>query len=369
MRRVRRAACFVLASASSAVLLIAQAQPPAATPPSAPSAQAPTAAQGQSPAATAPAPAARVAPAGTPYWAYGVPPPESEAEKAAAAAAPAAPRPPQDPSPRHIPDSTAAFTIPQLRDFYNVADWFPNEHPPMPDVVVHGRAPDVLGCGMCHMPNGLGRPENAPIAGLPYAYVVQQLSDFRNGLRTSAEPRKTNTTLMIKAAKAMTDDEIKAAATYLSSLAWKPWIKVVEADTVPKLRLAGNVFFSVKDAGTEPIGHRIIETPEDGARFELRDPHSGFIAYVPKGSLKKGAALVAGGGSKTLPCGICHGQDLKGLGPVPPLAGRSPSYIVRQLFDIQQGTRKGTWSPLMKQVVEKLSEDDMISVAAYLASR
>jgi cytochrome c553 len=65
---------------------------------------------------------------------------------------------------------------------------------------------------------------------------------------------------------------------------------------------------------------------------------------------------------------VCHGTDLKGLGPVPGFAGRSPSYIVRQLWDIQQGTRKGTWSPLMRPVVEKLTQDDMIAIAAYAAS-
>ncbi len=309
----------------------------------------------------------------TPYWAYGVPPPVAPAatppDGGPPAPRPAGPRAPQDTTLKHVPDSPEAFTIAQLRDFFNVADWFPEDHPPMPDVVVHGRPPDVRGCGMCHMPNGLGRPENAPIAGLPYDYVVQQLTDFKNGLRASAEPRKTNTAQMIQAAKAMTDEEVKAAATYLSSLKWKPWIKVVEADAVPRMRLAGNVFFATGEEGTEPIGQRIIETPLDNTRFELRDPHSGFTAYVPTGSVSKGAAIVSSGGNKTLPCGICHGQDLNGLGPVPGLAGRSPSYIVRQLYDIQQGTRKGTWSPLMKQVVDKLTQDDMIAIAAYVASR
>jgi cytochrome c553 len=278
-------------------------------------------------------------------------------------------RPPPDTSLKRIPDSTEAFTMAQLRDFFNVADWFPGDHPPMPEVVVHGRAPDVRGCAMCHMPNGLGRPENAPIAGLPYDYIVQQLADFKNDLRTSAEPRKTNTAQMIQAAKAMTDEEVKAAATYLAALPWKPWIKVVEADTIPRMRLSGNVFFSMENGETEPIGRRIVETPLDNTRFELRDPRSGFTAYVPKGSIQKGAALVASGGSKTLPCGICHGQDLKGLGPVPGIAGRSPSYIVRQLYDIQQGARKGTWSPLMKPVVDKLTQDDMIAIAAYVAAQ
>jgi cytochrome c553 len=295
----------------------------------------------------------------SPDWAYGVP--------ATPSAGGGGPRQP-DTSPKHIPDSTQAFTQADLRDFFHVADWFPNDHPPMPEVFVHGRPPDVRGCGMCHMPNGKGRPENAPLAGLPLTYVVQQLSDFKHDLRTSADSRKTNTAQMIQAAKAMTEDEIRSAAEYISSLKWTPWIRVVEADTIPKMRVAGNVFLPVADGGTEPLGNRIVETPEDASRFELRDPHSGFVAYVPRGSIAKGAAIASSGGTKTLPCNICHGQDLNGLGPVPGIAGRSPSYIMRQLWDIQQGTRKGVWSPLMTQVVAKLSQDDMLNLSAYVAS-
>ena len=300
-----------------------------------------------------------------PYWAYGVPAPGTTS----AAPANGGPRGAPDTSLKRIPDSPQAFTLAQIRDFFNVADWFPGDHPPPPDVVLHGRAPHVRGCGMCHMPNGKGRPENAPIAGLPYAYIVQQLADFRNDLRTSAEPRKTNTAQMIEAAKDMTDDEVKAVATYFSSMKWTPWIRVVETDNVPKMRISGNVFFSIPEAGDEPLGHRIIETPESAERFELRDPHSGFMAYVPKGSVKRGATLVSGGGGRTFVCGVCHGSDLTGLGPIPGIAGRSPSYLMRQLYDIQQGTRKGVWSPLMKQVVATLTPEDLLAIAAYLASR
>src|SRR5207249_1733314 len=151
-----------------------------------------------------------------------------------------------------------------------------------------------------------------------------------------------NTNIMIAIAKGMTDEETKAAAQYFSSMKWTPWIKVVEANTVPKTRIAGGMFLKLEGSETEPIGQRIIEAPDDTEHTEnLRDPHSGFTAYVPVGSLKKGEALVTTGAGKTTQCGVCHGTDLKGLGPVPGLAGRSPSYTVRQLYDMQQGTRKG----------------------------
>jgi cytochrome c553 len=194
--------------------------------------------------------------------------------------------------------------------------------------------------------------------------------DFRDGNRKSTDTRKANTNLMIQFAKNMTDDEIKQSAEYFGSMKWTPWMKVVEADTVPKTRVAGGMFLRLEGNETEPLGHRIIETPEDAEGTEvLRNDHSGFIVYAPKGSLKKGEALVMTGAGKTTQCAVCHGPDLTGMGPVPGLAGRSPSYLVRQLYDMQEGTRKGLWTSLMKPVVAKLDNDDMIAVAAYLASR
>ena len=121
-------------------------------------------------------------------------------------------------------------------------------------------------------------------------------------------------------------------------------------------------------AGSEPLGVRIIETPEDLERTELRDSLSGFVAYVPVGSVGKGEALVREGNDHTTPCAVCHGAHLKGLGPVPALAGRSPSYLVRQLVDLQRGIRHGPWAPLMKSVVERLTLDEMVALAAYAAS-
>jgi cytochrome c553 len=233
-----------------------------------------------------------------------------------------------------------------------------------------GRAPNLRACGLCHYPNGRGRPENSGIANLPVAYFTQQMADFKNELRHSAEPRKTNTGLMVQIAKAMTDDEVKAAAEYFASIKWSPWIKVVETATVPKTRLSGGMFIPLTGSETEPIGDRLIEVPEHPDETDLRDPRSGFIAYVPIGSIEKGRILVTtGGGGRTVACGVCHGPNLAGLGPVPGIAGVSPSYQVRQLFDLQAGARKGLWSPLMKAIVAQLTPEEMLAIAAYAASR
>ena len=308
-------------------------------------------------------------------WAYGfdTPPGAAPAAPAAPAGGPRGAAPAPDPTQHKLPGSNGSFTVTQIRDGYGPADWYPEDHPAMPDIVAHGRREaQVNACSLCHYPNGKGRPENAGVSGLPYSYFVQTMLDFKNDMRKSADTRKGNTNRMIAFAKAMSDDEIKAAATYFSSMKWTPWIRVVESDTVPKTRIAGGMFLVLEgaEAGKEPIGQRIIEAPEKGEDTEtLRNPRSGFVAYVPPGSIKKGETLVTTGGGKTTQCGVCHGANLEGLGPVPGLAGRSPSYIVRQLHDMQLGTRKGTWSDLMKPVVAKLSGEDMLNIAAYTASR
>lgn len=290
-----------------------------------------------------------------PAWAYPVSPP--------------APPLQDDGTKLHVPGSTLALTITEIRNLFSPPDWHPSDHPPMPEVVAHGRKPDVRACGYCHLPNGQGRPENSSLAGLPAAYIVQQMADYKNGLRKSSEPKMGPPANMLIIGKSANDDEVKAAAEYFAALKPKKWIRVVETDTVPKTKPVGWMLVAAEPAGKEAIAGRIIEMPEDLERTELRDSLSGFVAYVPVGSIKKGEALVkTGGGGKTIQCGICHGQDLKGLGNVPGLAGRSPSYIVRQLFDIQNGVHTGPGTLLMKEPVARLTVDDMASIAAYTSS-
>src|SRR5262245_48102193 len=146
-----------------------------------------------------------------PYWAYGFttappadPPPAAGrgAAPAGRGAAPAA-QAPEDTTPRQVPGGTLTFTSAQIRNAFGPADWFPGDHPKMPDVVARGREADVRACGLCHYPNGKGRPENSGVAGLPRQYIVQALADFKNDLRKSADERKNNTNIMITIAKAL----------------------------------------------------------------------------------------------------------------------------------------------------------------------
>jgi cytochrome c553 len=291
-----------------------------------------------------------------PAWAYPVNPPDFK-------------RQPDDGVPRRVPDSSAAFTLTQARDLFFALDWHPSDHPPLPAVVARGRKPDVMACGVCHRADGPGGPENAGIAGLPAQYIVQQMADYRSGARTTSVAERAPPQLMIKTAKGMTDAEIRAAADYFSALTPRSPIKVVETLTVPKTFVANWFLATLPGGETEPIAGRIIEVPEDLERFEMRDARSRFIAYVPPGSIERGRRLATtGDNGKSAPCTTCHGPELNGLGPIPGLAGRSPSYLVRQLYDFQHGKRTGPWSPLMAPSVVNLTLDDMVAVVAFAAS-
>lgn len=287
---------------------------------------------------------------------------------------------PEDDKKHRLPDTSLTFNRDEIlgrKDGVSFqtgpADWYPGDHPKMPEIYALGD-PDrnIVACALCHYPNGKGKAENAPPAGQPKGYLVQQLLDFKNDLRKCADPRKSNYELMIETAKGMTEKEIHDVSEYMESMKWTKWIEVVETDTVPKTYLRGGLHIPLEgsEAGSEPIGNRIIESPVDsyGTEF-LRNPRSGFIAYVPTGSIEKGAELVlAGGGGKTLQCAICHGPDLNGIGVIPGIASRSPSYMARQLNDMKQGTRKGAMAALMKPVVENLTSEDILNIVAFTSS-
>jgi cytochrome c553 len=287
-------------------------------------------------------------PNGLPSWAFNLPdavqPPE-----------------PRVPALVRAPGSSREYEASAIAGNANPPDWFPDEHPAAPRSV---KGPMPNACGSCHLMSGQGHPESADIAGMPAEYIIRQMNYFKAGTRKE-EAR------MGPIARAVSDEDVRQAAEYYAAIAPIPFVKVIEAANPPKTYVSADARHRriVPDGGTEPIGRRIIQIPEDPMRTTIRDPHAGFIAYVPPGSIAKGKALVQTGGSgKTVQCAICHGDALTGLGEVPRIAGLQPVYVARQLITMQNGTSAGANAALMKKAVAKLSEDDIVSIAAYLGS-
>ena len=275
-------------------------------------------------------------------------------------------RGPDDGTLLSVPGSDLQLTQTRIDDPFNPPNWYPDELPPMPQVVSHGRPPNVRACGQCHMLHGMGHPESSIMAGLPVNYVIRQMEDYKSGERTSLYRRHNS---MLLSATHATEEEVRAAAEYYVDIEPVKWVTVIEAETVPETYVGpGNMRHPEPDGGMEPIGQRIIEIPEDSHLAERRDPHSPFIAYVPPGSIEAGLDLAATGTGRTIQCYICHGDDLKGLGDVPGIAGMSPIYVARQLWDIKYGARTGTSAALMLAVVANLTYDDVIALSAYVAS-
>lgn len=317
-------------------------------------------------------------PADWPNWAYGyleplsadalmAPPcPENAKPRACSRSGEAVP---DDGVMLTLPGTSRSFTRTAANDQWGPADWYPGDHPEMPEIVATGRQEDgIRPCSLCHFANGRGKTENGHVAGLNESYFLTQLEAFANGERHSADPRKANTNEMARIARDLTETEKKQVAEYYSAIRFQSMMRVVESETAPQVRLTLNsLMLPIEDAPVVPLGQRIVEVPEFPVLTEeMRYPRGTFIAYVPIGSVAKGEKLVTTGDGKTVPCSTCHGPLLQGMGDAPSIAGRTASYVMRQLWDVKQGTRL---SPLMTEVVANLSAEDMLNIVAYLATQ
>ena len=81
------------------------------------------------------APAVTDEPQQTPPWAYTL-------------VRPGLKPPADDGKPVSLPGSKISYTWTEIRNLFSAKDWFPGEHPAMPEIVSNGRKPDVYACGM-----------------------------------------------------------------------------------------------------------------------------------------------------------------------------------------------------------------------------
>jgi cytochrome c553 len=246
-------------------------------------------------------------------------------------------------------------------DGAQAVDWFPNTHPPAPEIVLNAKGKGGYPCGYCHLPDGRGRPENARLQGLPADYIVEQVRAFANGMRRAAVPYMP-TSYMAEVAHAIAPADLQAAAAYFSKFEPQAHTQVVEAVTIPAAG-AWHFVYRFDRLKHEALGQRIIEGPVDDERFELRDPEARYIAYVPEGAVARGQAIAEHGASGGPACVSCHGQALIGI------AGASPTFLARQLMAFRSKARNDPGAAPMQAVAGQLTDAQIIDAAAYVGSR
>jgi cytochrome c553 len=190
---------------------------------------------------------------------------------------------------------------------------------------------DAQPCQTCHGENAQGNDAmGAPrLANVGYGYVVKQLTDFSQDRRTPAGLGA----VMNGFAKALSDQDRQDVAAYVNSLKTDPDLSDLKA---------------LKDAGQQ-IGE----------------------AY-------KGMEIVQHGNNGITSCSSCHGYNGLGVDPIFPKIGQQKYvYIVNQLHnwrandsDVQNGAiaRKNDPAGMMRAVASKLSNEDILNVAAFLSS-
>lgn len=265
---------------------------------------------------------------------------------------------------RSIPGSDKTYTLLEIDDDLNPPVWFPDDNPPMPDIVIHSEEP-VKACTACHMASGMGHPQSGHLAGLDSDYFIAQMADFKAGTRIDSAG------WMNKFAAVMSDEEVAAAAAYFAALEPRAgWFDVIESETVARSYIGeSRLRLRASDGSAEPLGERLVVLAKNEDYAISKDPYSGFEVWTPVGSVARGKELVTSGdGNMTIACALCHGDKLQGLADVPRIAGIDPTYVVRQLNDFKTGDRAGAMSALMSPAVMNLEESDMLAIAAYLAS-
>jgi cytochrome c553 len=204
--------------------------------------------------------------------------------------------PPDNSLPLSVPGSQAHFTAAEIANWSLVRDWFPLEHSSMPSILGVARPMKAVACAYCHLPDGNGRPENAKLAGLPASYILTQMKAFRSGARQDERHEASPGGLMIQSVSEFTDEELAIAAAYYSRQVPKSYDRIVEQSRVPGHEV-GCFIYVTRPGTSQPIGKRIVELPISRERFERRDPHALYVAYVPTGSIERGRRLAITGGN------------------------------------------------------------------------
>jgi cytochrome c553 len=183
--------------------------------------------------------------------------------------------------------------------------------PPIDSIAERTRA-----CTACHGKEGRATPEGyfPRIAGKPAGYLFNQLQSFREGRRTNAA--------MTYLVQHLSDDYLREIAQHFAAL---------ELPYASPPALAA--------------------TPAQFARGETLVKRGDSTRRVPA-------------------CVQCHGETLTGVTPaVPGLLGLSHDYLTGQFGAWRTGHRRALAPDCMAQIAERLADDDVTAIAAWLSTR
>ena len=166
-------------------------------------------------------------------------------------------------------------------------------------------------CQGCHGADGNSvGPEFPHLAGQLSSYLTKQIDNFQNGKRTNE--------IMNSMVAGLSKEDIADIVAYFSSQKIKPL--------------------------TGKVDKNVIET---------------------------GKKIYRGGNSFSgVPaCSSCHGPNGVGNGPgkFPLLAGQRVEYVTKTLNDFKSGQRHNDPNEIMRTIVAKMTENEIKSVAAYIA--
>lgn len=184
--------------------------------------------------------------------------------------------------------------------------------PPFEDTI----AQRAMACTACHGPQGRAAPDGyyPRLAGKPAGYLYNQLLNFRDGRRHYG--------LMTQLIAPLSDAYLMEIAQYFSKL----------------------------------------EVPYPAP----------LPPAVPPEALNHGRQLVVqGDAARQLPaCVQCHGQTMTGVAPgIPGLLGLPRDYLNAQLGAWKAGQRRAHAPDCMKDVVARLTLQDINAVASWLAAQ
>lgn len=190
----------------------------------------------------------------------------------------------------------------------------------------------AAGCAGCHGATGQGNAEMGfpALAQLPVPYLTKQLSDFRAGTRTRAQP--------------LVHHDFKAAADYTY---YVRFMRAAASGVSPSDGEALGRYYAAQTRAKVPAPQVSPEILERGKTLAI---NGAWDRQVP-------------------PCFKCHATNGVGVPPwFPPIAGQHAAYTARQLMAWKKGDRANDPQKLMAFTAQQLTDEEIQAVAAYLAT-